>query len=60
VGVNPAWRKAILHVTAAAIWEEGQPLSEIQNAQQRVRDMLNELEKVGDGSYLNEARISIS
>jgi hypothetical protein len=60
VGVNPAWRKAIVHITADAVWEEGQPLSDIRNAQQKVRDILNELDKVGDGAYFNEARISIS
>jgi hypothetical protein len=60
VGVNPAWRKAILHIVAAVAWEDGQPVSEIRDAQQRLREMLNELEKVGDGSYLNEARTFIS
>ncbi|KAK7470126.1 hypothetical protein VKT23_001567 [Stygiomarasmius scandens] len=58
-GLNPAWRKAILHVVALSGWAEGATADEIRTVQQRLKNELAALERLapGGGAYFNEASL---
>jgi hypothetical protein len=56
VGVNPAWRKAVLHATFGVSWPEGTSSQEIQEmvaSGTQVESRLRELTPAS-GAYFNE------
>ena len=58
-GLNPAWRKALIHIAAGAGWADGAPLEEIEAAKERVKDYTRALEKLApnSGAYFNEVSL---
>ncbi|KAK7470125.1 hypothetical protein VKT23_001566 [Stygiomarasmius scandens] len=58
-GLNPAWRKAILHVTVSGGWSDGATVDEIRVVQEQLKEELAVLENLapGGGAYFNEASL---
>ncbi|KAK7470124.1 hypothetical protein VKT23_001565 [Stygiomarasmius scandens] len=58
-GLNPAWRKAILHITVSGGWSDGATIDEIRAAQEQLKEELAVLESLapGGGAYFNEASL---
>ncbi|THU91900.1 FAD-binding domain-containing protein [Dendrothele bispora CBS 962.96] len=58
-GLNPAWRKALIHAVLGGGWPEGATVDEIRTVQQQIRDELSVLENLvpGGDSYFNEASL---
>jgi hypothetical protein len=59
-GLNPAWRKALIHSVVAQTWKDGAPLSDILAAKEQVKKDTKVLEDLApdSGSYFNEVRRS--
>jgi hypothetical protein len=55
-GLNPAWRKAIVHMIVGDGWASGSTVDEIRAVQQKLKDDLAILESLapGGGAYFNE------
>ncbi|KAF5371347.1 hypothetical protein D9758_004186 [Tetrapyrgos nigripes] len=58
-GLNPAWRKAIVHMIVGSGWLSGSTVDQIRAVQQKLRDDLAILESLapGGGAYFNEASL---
>jgi hypothetical protein len=59
MGVNPAWRTALVHFISILTWPEGTSSSEIrkiQDTQRQHLEALSDLDK-NAGAYLNEASL---
>ena len=59
VGVNPAWRKALLHVIYGVFWPEGASSSSIAQGRAQLKnytEVLNQLAP-SSGAYFNEVTI---
>ena len=58
-GLNPAWRKALIHTVAGAGWADDAPLVEIDAAKERVKEYTRALEKLApnSGAYFNEVSV---
>ncbi|KAF5349314.1 hypothetical protein D9758_011762 [Tetrapyrgos nigripes] len=59
MGLNPAWRSAMIHMVARANWADGLTADEIHSIEDRLRDELAVMEGLnpGGGAYLNEASL---
>lgn len=55
-GLNPAWRKALVHAVFRTTWDEGASFSEIEQARAELAARLKKVsdEMPGAGSYFNE------
>ena len=55
-GINPAWRKALVHAISGQTWADGAPLADILAAKDRVKEYTRALEDLApdSGSYFNE------
>jgi hypothetical protein len=60
MGLNPAWRSAIIHIVAVHNWADGLSVEEIHAIEDRLKDELAVMESLvpGGGSYFNEVSIS--
>jgi FAD/FMN-containing dehydrogenase len=58
-GLNPSWRKALVHVTFGIGWDEGAPFSEIEKLRAELALSLKKLSNVmpNAGSYFNEGSL---
>ncbi|KAF5371346.1 hypothetical protein D9758_004187 [Tetrapyrgos nigripes] len=58
-GLNPAWRKAIVHMVVGSGWLSGSTVDQIRAVQQQLKDDLAILESLapGGGAYFNEASL---
>ncbi|THU91906.1 FAD-binding domain-containing protein [Dendrothele bispora CBS 962.96] len=58
-GLNPAWRKALIHAVVGGGWPEGATVDKIRTVQQQLKDELSVLESLapGGGAYFNEASL---
>ena len=56
VGLNPAWRNAVVEATCGADWEENTPSKEIRARIQRLKERIQAMYDLtpNDGAYLNE------
>ena len=54
--INPAWRKALMHLVFWGTWEEGAPSQYIQGVNAWVKSHVDKLEALvpGSGAYFNE------
>ncbi|KIJ61684.1 hypothetical protein HYDPIDRAFT_115467 [Hydnomerulius pinastri MD-312] len=59
VGLNPAWRKALLHVTFGQTWPEGAAADDIDSAIDLIKQGLKSVHKLApdSGAYFNEASL---
>ncbi|KAI0361589.1 FAD-binding domain-containing protein [Trametes cingulata] len=59
MGVNPAWRKALLHTIFATGWAEGTPTSAINGLVDEVKQNMTTLRALApnSGAYFNEASL---
>lgn len=54
-GLNPAWRKALVHVVWGTGWDEGTPTSEIENLRTVLAQSLQNVARLtGSSAYYNE------
>jgi hypothetical protein len=59
-GLNPAWRKALIHVVWGTGWDEGTSTSEIKQLRAALSESLKNLTHlVGSSAYFNEVRWEI-
>ncbi len=58
-GINPAWRKALVHAVTGQLWEDGAPVEEILAAKEKVKEYTRALEALApdSGSYFNEVSL---
>ena len=55
VGLNPTWRKALIHVFWDEVWPEGTPSSEIKQLREALAmSLTNVSAMVGSSAYFNE------
>lgn len=61
VGLNPAWRTALIHAVAGESWPEGTPAGVIQQLRNNLKQDVTKLEALapGSGSYFNEVRVEV-
>ncbi|KAI0635700.1 hypothetical protein C8Q77DRAFT_1099088 [Trametes polyzona] len=59
VGLNPAWRKARMHVVVATLWPKGSDAGTIGAARKRLQDQMVNLRALAphSGAYFNEASL---
>ena len=59
-GLNPAWRKALVHTVAAITWTDGTSSSEIAALRANFRRAMVKYESIApdSGAYLNEVQFS--
>jgi hypothetical protein len=54
-GLNPAWRKALVHLLWGTGWQEGTPFSEIKQLRAVIAQSLTRVsELAGSSAYFNE------
>lgn len=60
-GLNPAWRKALVHVGFGGSWDESAPTAEITRIREQLAQRLKKISDVtpGSGAYLNEVTIPV-
>ena len=60
VGVNPAWRKAMIHATFGVTWPEGTSFREIEDMVSGVRQGEHQLRELtpDSGAYFNEVHFT--
>lgn len=60
-GLNPAWRKALVHVAFGGAWDEGAPATEITRVREQLARRLKKISDVtpGSGAYLNEVSVLV-
>lgn len=56
VGLNPAWRKALMHTVVGAVWDEGATIATITQQRDAVKQYTSALDSLVPraGAYLNE------
>ncbi len=60
-GINPAWRKAVVHVVGATTWSDGATLEEINAAREVLKSDTAKMRALApeSGAYYNEVSSSL-
>ncbi len=60
-GINPAWRKAVVHVVGATTWSDGATLEEINAAREVLKSDTAKMRALApeSGAYYNEVSRSL-